>query len=95
MGWIHSYWRKFFKDGRLGLHKIPFLGKYILSPLTIGYTMPQSDLHGYQLLQSLEYLGSNLGTYQPIQEDIKIEYGITRKINSGNFLDVYLASSGL
>ena len=29
------------------------------------------------------------GTYQEEEPDVKIEYGITRKIDSGNFLDVY------
>jgi len=29
------------------------------------------------------------GTYQDVMEEIEIDYGITRKINSGNFLDVY------
>jgi hypothetical protein len=29
------------------------------------------------------------GTYQEEQHDIQIEYGITRKMDSGNFLDVY------
>jgi hypothetical protein len=29
------------------------------------------------------------GTYQNEKEDIAIEYGITRKMNSGNFFDVY------
>ena len=29
------------------------------------------------------------GTYQEEQTDTKPEYGITRKVNSGNFLDVY------
>lgn len=29
------------------------------------------------------------GTYQEEQPDIKPEYGITRKVNSGNFVDVY------
>lgn len=28
-------------------------------------------------------------TYQEEQRDVKIEYGITRKMNSGNFFDVY------
>lgn len=28
-------------------------------------------------------------TYQPEQDDIKIEYGITREMDSGNFFDVY------
>ena len=28
-------------------------------------------------------------TYQEEQEDVKIEYGITREMNSGNFMDVY------
>src|SRR5690606_1789353 len=29
------------------------------------------------------------GTYQDERDDIKIEYGITREMDSGNFMDVY------
>ena len=29
------------------------------------------------------------GTFQDEQHDIQIQYGITRKMDSGNFLDVY------
>ena len=29
------------------------------------------------------------GTYQEEKDDVKIEYGITREMDSGNFMDVY------
>ena len=29
------------------------------------------------------------GTFQNEEKNLKIEYGITRKMNSGNFIDVY------
>jgi sterol desaturase/sphingolipid hydroxylase (fatty acid hydroxylase superfamily) len=88
-GFIHIG-ENFFKDGRLGLHKIPFLGKYILSPTDHRVHHARNPIYmDTNYCNLLNIWDRIFGTYQPIQEDIKIEYGITRKINSGNFLDVY------
>ncbi len=80
----------FVKDGRLGLHKIPFLGKYILSPTDHRVHHARNPLYmDTNYCNLLNIWDRVFGTYQPIQEEVKIEYGITRKMDSGNLLDVY------
>lgn len=78
------------KDGRLGLHKIPVIGKYILSPTDHRVHHARNPLYmDTNYCNLLNIWDRVFGTYQPLREDIKIEYGITRKIDSGNLLDVY------
>ncbi|TDM00430.1 MAG: fatty acid hydroxylase [Flavobacteriaceae bacterium] len=78
------------KDGRMGIHKIPFLGKYLLSPSDHRVHHARNPLYMDTNYSNLLNIWDRLfGTYQPIQEDIKIEYGITRSMDSGNFWDVY------
>jgi sterol desaturase/sphingolipid hydroxylase (fatty acid hydroxylase superfamily) len=73
------------KNGRMGV-----LGKYILTP----------SHHRVHHARNAVYMDTNFcnllniwdrlfGTYQEELKDIQIEYGITRKMNSGNFFDVY------
>lgn len=78
------------KDGRLGLHKIPVLGKYILSPTDHRVHHARNPLYmDTNYCNLLNIWDRVFGTYQPIKEDVEIEYGITRQVNSGNILDVY------
>ena len=80
----------FIKDGRLGLHKIPFLGKFILSPTDHRVHHARNPLYmDTNYCNLLNIWDRVFGTYQPINEGIKIEYGITREMNSGNIFDVY------
>ncbi len=78
------------KDGRLGLHKILFLGKFILSPTDHRVHHARNPLYmDTNYCNLLNIWDRVFGTYQPVNEDIQIEYGITREINSGNIFDVY------
>ena len=80
----------FVKDGRLGLHKIPFFGKYILSPTDHRVHHARNPLYmDTNYCNLLNIWDRVFGTYQPIHDEVKIEYGITRKMDSGNLLDVY------
>ena len=73
------------KDGKLG-----FLYKFILTPahhrIHHGRNPLYIDTNYCNLLNIWDKV---FGTYQDVQGDIKIDYGISRNINSGNFLDVY------
>jgi len=73
------------KDGKFG-----FLYRFILTPAH----------HRIHHARNPQYIDTNycnllniwdkvFGTYQNVIEEIEIDYGITRKINSGKFLDVY------
>ena len=73
------------KDGRMG-----FLNKLTLTP----------SHHRVHYARNPLYIDTNycnlfniwdkvFKTYQEEQKEIEINYGITRKINSGNFIDVY------
>lgn len=74
------------KDGRLG-----FLHPILLTP----------SHHRVHHARNIQYMDTNFcnllnvwdrafGTYQPIRDDIAIEYGITRPMNTGSLLDAYL-----
>lgn len=73
------------KDGRLG-----FLSKFILTPSHHRVHHARNPLYmDTNFCNLLNIWDRVFGTYQNEQHDIDIEYGITRKMDSGNFLDVY------
>ena len=73
------------KDGRMG-----FLNKIILTPSHHRVHHAKNPLYmDTNFCNLLNIWDKVFGTYQDEQHDIEIEYGITRKMNSGNFLDVY------
>lgn len=73
------------KDGRLG-----FLGRFILAPSHHRVHHARNPLYmDTNFCNLLNIWDKVFGTYQNEQHDIDIEYGITRKMDSGNFLDVY------
>ncbi|MDX1767468.1 MAG: sterol desaturase family protein [Arenibacter troitsensis] len=73
------------KDGRMG-----FLNKIILTPSHHRVHHARNPLYmDTNFCNLLNIWDKVFGTYQEEQHDIQIEYGITRKMNSGNFLDVY------
>ncbi len=73
------------KDGRLG-----FLNKIILTPSHHRVHHARNPLYMDRNFCNLLNIWDKLfGTFQDEQHSIKIEYGITRKMNSGNFFDVY------
>ena len=72
------------KDGRLG-----FLSKFILTPSHHRVHHARNPLYmDTNFCNLLNIWDRVFGTYQNEQHDIDIEYGITRKMDSGNFLDV-------
>lgn len=73
------------KDGRLG-----FLNKIILTPSHHRVHHAQNPLYmDTNFCNLLNIWDKIFGTYQDEQKNIQIQYGITRKMDSGNFFDVY------
>lgn len=73
------------KDGRLG-----FLNKIILTPSHHRVHHARNPLYmDTNFCNLLNIWDKAFGTFQDEQHDIQIQYGITRKMDSGNFLDVY------
>nr|WP_223129437.1 sterol desaturase family protein [Sinomicrobium weinanense] len=73
------------KDGRLG-----FLNRIILTPSHHRVHHAKNPLYmDTNFCNLLNIWDKALGTYQNEMDDIKIEYGITRQMESGNFFDVY------
>lgn len=73
------------KDGRLG-----FLNKIILTPSHHRVHHARNPLYmDTNFCNLLNIWDKAFGTFQNEQHDIQIQYGITRKMDSGNFLDVY------
>ncbi|MCX2678974.1 sterol desaturase family protein [Galbibacter sp. EGI 63066] len=73
------------KDGRLG-----FLNKIILTPSHHRVHHARNPLYmDTNFCNLLNIWDKVFGTYQNEEKDLKIEYGITRKMDSGNFIDVY------
>lgn len=73
------------KDGRLG-----FLNKIILTPSHHRVHHARNPLYmDTNFCNLLNIWDKIFGTFQDEQRDIQIQYGITRKMDSGNFLDVY------
>ena len=73
------------KDGRLG-----FLNKIILTPSHHRVHHARNPLYmDTNFCNLLNIWDKVFGTFQNEDSKIEIEYGITREMNSGNFLDVY------
>ncbi len=73
------------KNGRLG-----FLNKIILTPSHHRVHHAKNPLYmDTNFCNLLNIWDKVFKTYQEEQHDIQIEYGITREMDSGNFLDVY------
>ncbi len=73
------------KDGRLG-----FLNKLILTPSHHRVHHARNPLYmDTNFCNLLNIWDKVFGTYQDEQYDIDIQYGITREMDSGNFIDVY------
>ncbi len=73
------------KDGRLG-----FLNKIILTPSHHRVHHARNPLYmDTNFCNLLNIWDKVFGTFQNESQDVEIEYGITRKMNSGSFLDVY------
>ncbi len=73
------------KDGKLG-----FLNKIILTPSHHRVHHARNPLYMDRNFCNLLNIWDKLfGTFQDEQPSIDIKYGITRKMNSGNFFDVY------
>ena len=74
------------KDGRMG-----FLNKIILTPSHHRVHHARNPLYmDTNFCNLLNIWDRVFGTLQPEQKEIPPEYGITRPMNAGNFLDVYL-----
>lgn len=73
------------KDGKLG-----FMYRFILTPSHHRVHHARNPLYmDTNFCNLLNIWDRVFKTYQPVQEDVKIEYGITRDINSDSLLDVY------
>lgn len=73
------------KDGRLG-----FLHKLILTPSHHRVHHARNPLYmDTNFCNLLNIWDKIFGTFQNEEGDVKIEYGITRNMDSGNFVDVY------
>lgn len=73
------------KDARFG-----FLNKIILTPSHHRVHHARNPLYMDTNFCNLLNIWDRLfGTYQEEQKNVQIEYGITRKMDSGNFIDVY------
>lgn len=73
------------RDGRFG-----FLEKWVLTPSHHRVHHAKNPLYiDTNFCNLLNIWDRVFGTYQEEREDEKIEYGITREIDSGNFIDVY------
>lgn len=78
------------KDGRLG-----FLNKIMLTPSHHRVHHAKNPLYmDTNFCNLLNIWDKIFGTFQDEDKNIRIEYGITRKMNSGNFLDVYFGEIG-
>ena len=83
-GFIHVG-ENFMKNARLG-----FLGKFILTPSHHRVHHARNPLYmDTNFCNLLNVWDRVFKTYQPEQDHITIQYGITRNINAGNFFDVY------
>lgn len=73
------------KDGRLG-----FLKKFILTPSHHRVHHARNPLYmDTNFCNLLNIWDRAFGTYQNEEEQVPVEYGITREMNSSNFMDVY------
>ena len=70
--------------------KLGFLQHFILTPSHHRVHHARNPLYmDTNFCNLLNIWDRIFGTYQPEQEHTKVEYGITRTINSGNLIDVY------
>ena len=75
----------FIKDARFG-----FLNKIMLTPSHHRVHHARNPLYmDTNFCNLLNIWDRVFGTYQEEDRQVKIEYGITREMNSGNFFDVY------
>tara|TARA_R110002167_G_scaffold31099_2_gene102510 strand:- start:2175 stop:3164 length:990 start_codon:yes stop_codon:yes gene_type:complete len=75
----------FIKDARFG-----FLNKTILTPSHHRVHHARNPLYmDTNFCNLLNIWDRIFGTYQEEQQSVKPDYGITRKMDSGNFMDVY------
>src|SRR6056300_403220 len=73
------------KDARFG-----FLNKFILTPSHHRVHHAKNPLYiDTNYCNLLNFWDRIFGTYQEEDNTIEIEYGVTREIKSGNFIDVY------
>ena len=73
------------KEGKFG-----FLSKFILTPNHHRIHHARNPLYmDRNYCNLLNIWDRAFGTYQEEDKAVNIEYGITRKMDSGNFLDVY------
>lgn len=73
------------KDGRMG-----FMNKIILTPSHHRVHHARNPLYmDTNFCNLLNIWDKVFGTFQNEEKDVVIEYGITRKMDSGNFFDVY------
>lgn len=83
-GFIHVG-ENFMKNSRMG-----FVGKLILTPSHHRVHHAKNPLYmDTNFCNLLNIWDRVFKTYQTEQDHIRMEYGITRSINAGNFLDVY------
>jgi len=73
------------KDGRLG-----FLNRFVLTPSHHRVHHAKNPLYmDTNFCNLLNIWDRVFGTFQPERKDVPVQYGITRKMNPKNFLDVY------
>lgn len=83
-GFIHVG-ENFMKDSRMG-----FIGRIILTPSHHRVHHARNSLYmDTNFCNLLNIWDRIFGTYQVEEKNIEPEYGITRKINTKNFIDVY------
>jgi sterol desaturase/sphingolipid hydroxylase (fatty acid hydroxylase superfamily) len=88
-GFIHIG-EQMIKDGRLG-----FLHRYILTPAHHRVHHAKNPLYmDTNFCNLLNIWDRVFGTYQPQDPNVKIEYGITRKMKKNSFLDSYFGEFG-
>ena len=89
---IDGTWGSFIHIGEslLSNAKLGWLGKLILTPSHHRVHHARNPLYmDTNFCNLLNIWDRVFKTYQPEKNEIPIEYGITRKINAGNFFDVY------
>jgi hypothetical protein len=83
-GFIHVG-ENILKNGRLG-----FLNRIILTPSHHRVHHAKNPLYmDTNFCNLLNIWDRVFGTFQPERNDVSVQYGITRKMNPNNFLDVY------
>jgi sterol desaturase/sphingolipid hydroxylase (fatty acid hydroxylase superfamily) len=89
---IDGTWGSFIHIGEslLADAKLGWLGKIILTPSHHRVHHARNPIYmDTNFCNFLNVWDHIFKTYQPEKSDVPIEYGISRKINAGNFFDVY------